>query len=70
MYRLVDERGAGGLAQPSAGTATTWLPHPSRFLRRLGSSADCTIGSAFHAAGAHSEISPQPSPLIETIEIH
>ena len=31
----VMDRG-GGVAQPSDGTPNTWVPHPSRTLRRVG----------------------------------
>jgi hypothetical protein len=40
---------------------TKRVPHPSRSLRRVGGSADCTIGFAFQAAGARNEIFLQPS---------
>jgi hypothetical protein len=41
--------------------AQLWVPHPSRFLRRVGGRRIAPLGFAVHAARAANEIFAQPS---------
>ena len=65
--QLLGKRGA--LAQPSADTTTTWLPHPARSLRRVRDRAAFFDRSSGHLQG-HAENSRAPADLVLHYEPH
>src|SRR5712692_3476622 len=55
--RLEHESGEGGVAQPSAGTTTQWVPHPSRAFRE-GWVAVCSHNRIFAPRGVETKFVP------------